>query len=68
MSLSTLSILDPFRARPVVLDHEAGKGADRGAAPALDRVDDPQVGIPAIADDRGRNTEMVGTGWGVRWV
>ena len=51
MLLSTPPILDQFRARPVVLDHEAGKGADL-AAPALDRVDNPQVGIPAIADDR----------------
>jgi hypothetical protein len=48
MLLSTLSILDPFRAGATGFHHVAGQGADRRARP-LDRVDDPQVGGPAVA-------------------
>ena len=51
MVLSTLSILDLFRAGSTGFHHVAGQGADRCARP-LDRVDDPQVGVPAVADDR----------------
>jgi hypothetical protein len=50
MLLSTLPILDLFRPWPVVLHDVGGEGPDGGAAP-LDGVDDPQVGVPALADD-----------------
>jgi hypothetical protein len=49
MLLSTHSILDLFRAWPTGFHNVAGEGPDRRSR-ALDRVHDPQVGVPALAE------------------
>jgi hypothetical protein len=48
MLLSTHSILDLFRAWPTGFHNVAGEGTERRSR-ALDRVHDPQVGVPALA-------------------